>query len=276
MPFPRPSGEKKAFTLVELLVVIAIIAILASLLLPALAKAKEKANTTSCLNNLKQLTLCWTMYVDDNNQTLVRNWTIGTDAAPCAWVVGDAAASPLGIQTNNIARGALFPYNKSFGIYKCAADKALITGTSTPRVRSYSISTGMAWVNIADGSQCSFPDNYDPSPSSPGPRSAYKFNQIVDPAPAKASVFLDEREDSIDNGAIGIYPLSSGVGYWNVPAARHGRGCNISFGDGHAEHWHWIDRWITITPVDNIKFNLSSPNDRDARKVQETVPLAYH
>jgi len=272
----QDSARKNAFTLIELLVVIAIIAILASLLLPALARAKEKANTTSCLNNLKQLTLCWTMYLDDNNQTLVRNWTIGTDAAPCAWVVGDAAASPLGIQTNNIAKGALFQYNKSLGIYKCAADHAVINGTSTPRVRSYSISTEMAWVNISDPSECSFPDNYDPTPGTPSPTSARKFNQIVDPAPAKASVFLDEREDSIDNGAIGIYPISTGIGYWNVPATRHGRGCNLSFADGHAEHWHWLDKWITTTPVGNIKFTLTSPNDRDARKVQETVPYNYH
>src|SRR5256885_1117050 len=83
---------------------------------------------------------------------------------------------------------------------------AIIAGTKTPRVRSYSISTGMAWVNIPDPSYCSYPDSYDPTPGAGNPPSARKFNQIVNPAPAKASVFLDEREDSIDNGAIGIYP----------------------------------------------------------------------
>src|SRR5207245_9323967 len=134
-------------------------------------------------------------------------------------------------------------------------------GTSTSGVRNGSISTEMAWVNISEPSDCSFPDNYDPTPGTPSPTSARKFNQIMDPAPAKASVFLDEREDSIDNGAIGIYPIKNGVVYWYVPGTRHSWGCNLSFGDGYAEHYCWLDKLILM---DGIKFSVSSRNDRDA------------
>lgn len=136
-----------AFTLIELLVVIAIIAILAALLLPALSSAKQRATRTSCLNNLKQLTLCWSMYAADNNESLVNNYTRGNAACGSrAWI---RAGTVLGVgswtghartdATNwALVFGPLFDYNKSVALYRCPADRSVVDGTAILRWRSYS------------------------------------------------------------------------------------------------------------------------------------------
>src|SRR4051812_2103603 len=116
-----PVGSRGGFTLIELLVVIAIIAILAAMLLPALAKAKEKAKTTQCLNNMKQLQLCWHMYVDDNNDQVPLNGAAATagpggNGLPQSWITGNGQSDPA---LPWIANGVLYPYNKTYSIYAC-------------------------------------------------------------------------------------------------------------------------------------------------------------
>ena len=209
-PRPRSGG----FTLIELLVVIAIIAILAALLLPALSRAKEKAKSVACLNNLKQLQLAWQMCVDDNEDEVPSNLAAPAGgvwrSAPDSWI-GDSNARE-DVDTSRIEHGAFYQggYNRSMRLYQCPSDK-------TGRTRSYSLNANLgapAWGQVV----------------------VKKAGAI--PSPAQLFAFLDEHETSIDDGAFFLTPVP-GETWGNRPADRHSQGCNFSFADGHVEHWTW-------------------------------------
>jgi prepilin-type N-terminal cleavage/methylation domain-containing protein/prepilin-type processing-associated H-X9-DG protein len=247
----KQKQKSSGFTLIELLVVIAIIAILAAMLLPALAAAKRKANTTTCINNQKQMGLAWIMYADDSQDKMPLNYwaSVGGVASSLSgsWVMGNAdqPTAPNNSLTNDITLGTLYPYVKSLGVYHCTEDKTTLK-VNTPsglqtfsRLRCFSMNTFLAGG-----------DNSGPYPTSLTKQASVRNA-------SHTMVFIDEDDSTLDDGHF-LYYSNPAQGWINRPGFRHNNGTVLSYADGHAEYHHWGGK---VTDPANPPVNSASYND---------------
>jgi prepilin-type N-terminal cleavage/methylation domain-containing protein/prepilin-type processing-associated H-X9-DG protein len=247
----EPSAHKVGFTLIELLVVIAIIAILAAILLPVLASARERARSLICLNNTHQLTLAWQLYADDHNGRLPYNLVM-TEFGPrnrMNWVnnVMTLDTNPDNTNVTTLTQASLGVYAQGeTAIYRCPCDRALSTmqyavGWSA-RLRSYSMNAMMG--DAGDATTNGFNVN------NPDYTQFFKIAQILHPA--EIFVILDEQSDSIDDG----YFINRAYQWkWiNLPASYHNNAAAFSFADGHSEMHRWLQPTTIRLPQPNAAF----------------------
>ncbi len=250
-----PSG----FTLIELLVVVAIIAILAGMLLPALSKARVKAQSIQCMNNLRQVMIAWRMYADDYQGRLPYNTVFETDLTK-SWCTGwlqYQVSTPDNTNSLLFSRALMGPYFQNPGIFKCPGDRTVNPPRNQPRVRSIAMNAfvggfwdGTSWGQIADRKRTW--------------REYRNLDHFDDPA--KRWVYTDECPLLNDGFLVHLMPIGTTVLPKNesmndCPASYHGGAGALSFADGHSE----IHKWRDIGTLRRSSHPLApwqpSPND---------------
>ncbi len=274
-----PERRLAGFTLIELLVVIAIIAILAAMLLPALAAAKQRALAIQCLSNNRQLAIAWVMYAGDNNDSMVPNRGLGgqssltvnpltnPDLQPggqyAQWCPGNMQTLQIALYYDQwIKAGLLYPYLSSLAIYHCPGDRNLVprnvaASFRKPALRTYSMN---CWDQSMDGA------GYKTYAWN-GINGYYVYTKLANmarPGPSKTWVFMEESPIGIDDAFFAVDPTQTATWY-NCPAVLHGNASELAFADGHSETRQWTDANMIHGIGANATGNnvTASPNSGD-------------
>jgi prepilin-type N-terminal cleavage/methylation domain-containing protein len=253
---PDQATGRHGFTLIELLVVIAIIAILASLLLPALSQAKATALKAKCISNHRQLSINWVLYHDDNDGKLVTNVreTPSPGEAP-NWVRSSIHGATPGfidpLSFTDPAQASFARYEKSVEIYNCPAERTTypVKNRKVTKLRSYSMND---YLNGGKSAFNAIPPLYFYQNVSQLQRASQTF------------VFID-----CDPGTICFVPFEIPTAinrpFFTAPGALHRKKLGVlSFADGHVETRRWRKPYLHLNDSDtNADPHALVPSDRD-------------
>jgi prepilin-type N-terminal cleavage/methylation domain-containing protein/prepilin-type processing-associated H-X9-DG protein len=284
----KTKHRKAGFTLVELLVVIGIIALLISVLLPALNSARQQAQAVQCMSNMRQLGLAFSNYVNDNKGWMPSTDTCGPITPQNFYITipANASETPLwssvsatqtwigwvdaGPTEAALENGTLWKYLKNAGIYKCPTD------SNGSRLRTYSLN----YLICPSDNDTGYSGNFNVNQWK-----IYKVNQV--PRSTETITFVEEADPrAASSGASAATQWNEGGWEQNPIKAKlpsnwidtvvswHHKGANFTFVDGHAEYWKWTDiRTINYLQNDPTWPNplYVTPNNKDLARVQTAV-----